>query len=421
MYLNSLLVKPRIRTIRCLKAMWVIACWFSILFVRAQDKDWRPLYTSRWDHLLSDPRDERSVLGVLCTEASITLLDSTHTHYKIRVSNGDVGYIQKQPIQTRLSARKSAGEPAQYFYRGPEGQQGPHLYIQASELRVRDIPSVEGKVVRKARLNEHTSLDYYPLYKDGWVYIGDHFHEKPEYIQAKFLGMELTYQQVLHAYLHVKGKDITDELNAVGRLREIGWSATQNERLQALRYYKESWERSGQSNLKVDIDFELLLASKLGNMDYEAYENEMRRLNMHYLLQGTRLWDGKMSDKQALALGLTKVKDIPDSPECGWEPLYFYRSADLILAFEEDYEVKGKMMGSVYTMTFAERQALVLGKEIIDGSYREEDFISKFGHLLSVDWAANPHYYRIANGDAGFFTIRFKDGVPVYFESVYYC
>ena len=398
-----------------------IACMFTVFFVNAQTKEWRPVYTSKWDHLLSSPDNKNSILGVLCTEASITVLDSTGTHYKIRVSNGDVGYIAKQPLNTRMFSKRSAGEPAQYFYRGPEGQQGPHLYVQVAELRVRNKPSVDGGIVRRARLNEHTSLDYYPLYSDGWIYIGDHFHEQPEYIQAKYLGMELTYEQLLKAYLKVKGKDITEELNAAGRLREIGWSGTKEEMLEALQYYKQSWERSGQTNPKVDIEFELLLASKLQNMGYEEYEKEMKRLDMHYVIQGVKLWDGKMTDKQALALNLNKVKDIPDSPECGWEPLYFYQSPDLILAFEENYPAKNKMIGSVYTMTFADQQALVLGKEIIDGSYSEENFIDKFGHLLSVDWIGSKHYYRIANGDAGFFAITFKNGVPVSFASVYYC
>lgn len=403
------------------KSIGLLFCLLSVVGLFGQGQGWRPVYTSRWDYLLADPNDKGSALGILCTEASITLLDSTRTHYKIRVSNGDVGYIGKQNINTRMFGKRSAGEPATYFYRGPEGQQGPHLYVQVSELRVRSLPSVDGAIIRRALLNEHTSLDYYPLYKDGWVYIGDHFHERPEYIQAKFLGPELTYGQLLKAYLDCKGKDVTEELNAVGRLREIGWSSSKKERLQALTFYKESWERSGQSNPKVDIDFELLLASKLQNLEYSAYEKEIKRLNMQYQIQGTRLWDGKITDKQALGLGLNKVKDIPDSPECGWEPLYFYQSPDLILAFEEDYHDKRKMIGSVYTMRFAVNQALVLGKEIIDASYSERDFISKFGNLLSVDWSSAPHYYRIANGDVGFFAIRFKDGIPVFFESVYYC
>ncbi|MBL1410229.1 SH3 domain-containing protein [Sphingobacterium faecale] len=399
----------------------MITCVLAVFLGNAQTKEWRPVYTSKWDHLLSSPDNKNSILGVLCTEASITVLDSTRTHYKIRVSNGDVGYIAKQPLDTRMFSKRSAGEPAQYFYRGPEGQQGPHLYVQVAELRVRNQPSTEGKIVRKARLNEHTSLDYYPLYNDGWVYIGDHFHEQPEYIQAKYLGMELTYAELLKAYLKVKDKDITEELNAASRLREIGWSSNKADLLQALRYYKESWERSGQTNPKVDIEFELLLASKLQNLDYEAYEMEMRKLSMYYLIQGRRLWDGKIAEREAADLNLKKVKDIPDSPECGWEPLFFYRSADLILAFEENYPAKNKMVGSVYSMNFAEQHAVVLGKEIIDGSYSERAFVTKFGHLLTVDWAASPHYYRIANGDAGFFAITFKNGVPVAFESVYYC
>jgi len=409
-----------------MRAPWRVffCCLFLTFFgeLKAQTTDWRPVYTSRWTKLLASPGDQAAVLGVLCTEASITVLDSTKTTYKIRVSNGDIGYIERQPLTKAMYGKRSAGEPEQYFYRGPEGQQGPHLYVQAAELRVRNKPSVEGGIVRRARLNEHTSLDYYPLYTDAWVYIGDHFHERPEYIQVKFLGQELTYQQLLAAYQQVKGKDREGEWNAALRLREIAWtSGTLAETIQALAYFKESAVRMEQQHPKIDIDFEQFLAAKLRNLDYEKYEKALAKLDMHFEVQGQALWDGKITDKQATMLHLTKVDDIPDSPECGWEPTYFYQSPQLILAFEELYNAKGKIRGSIYSLFFTEDQALILGAEKIDANYTEKEFVNKFGHLLTVDWIGTPHYYRIANGDAGFFEIVFKNGKPFSFAAVYYC
>lgn len=98
------------------------------------------------------------------------------------------------------------------------------FFVQVSELRVRKAPNVTSTAVRRAKLNELICVDYIPLYSNGWVYVGDHFHEKPEFIQAKFLGAELTYDNVLKNYLQVRGKDQKQEMIWAGRLREIAWT-----------------------------------------------------------------------------------------------------------------------------------------------------------------------------------------------------
>ncbi|WP_139227514.1 SH3 domain-containing protein [Sphingobacterium wenxiniae] len=387
-----------------------------------QIKEWKPVYTSQWGHLISSPDDSMSVIGVFSTEASVMLLDSTDTHYRIKVSNGDIGYIEKQPLGRAMFAKRSEGEPAQYFYRGREGFQAPHQYVQVSELRVREEPNTSARVVRKARLNEMMFIDYVPLYADGWVYVGDHFHEQPAYIQFKFLGMEVSYEQVLSAYLEVKGKDVEQELTLGGRLRELGWNGTAEQRKEALQYYEQSLTNAGRENPKVDIAFEKLLAGRLaeGITDYERYAVVLKQLNMHYLVKGTRLTDGKITDKQMEALGMLKVDDIPGSPECGWEPLYFYQSPGVQVAFEENQE--GKVLGGVYQIQFGKGDVtLGLGKEYLKEGYSEQDFVTKFGHLLAVDWVGQPHVYRIANGDAGVYIFTFKDSGLVGFEVVYFC
>lgn len=401
---------------------------FSLLFLlltcltlnsMAQSMEERPVYTSTWGYLYRTEHDEMDLLGVFSTEAPVYLLDSSRTEYKVRVSNGDIGFIKKQPLQRAMFGKRSADEPAQYFYRGTQGSQCPHFFVQVSELRVRKAPNVTSTAVRRAMLNELICIDYIPLYADGWVYIGDHFHENPEFIQAKFLGTELTYDKVFKDYLQVRGKDQKQEMVLAGRLREIAWGDDRKLK-EALTFWKQSFENAGVKDPKIDIDFELLVAERFQNRPtFDAIMSQVEALRMHFDWKGTLLYDGKITDNQMKQLDMKRVENIPDMPECGWEPRYYYQSSSCIVAFEENN--KGRLFGSIYQTSFAGGVVLRIGQERVDANYDEKEFVKKFGHLLSVNWITAPHVYHIQNGDAGLFIITFENGKAVRYECMFYC
>ncbi|MCW1962026.1 hypothetical protein [Chryseobacterium viscerum] len=398
-----------------LGASIIHCCFYNTM---AQSPGQQPVYTSEWGHLYRDQGNNKDLLGVFSTEAPVYLLDSTRTQYKVQVSNGDIGFIDRQSLQKTMRGKKSSGEPAQYFNRGSQGFQCPHFYVQVSELRVRKASTTESIPVRKASLNEMVCIDYVPLYQDGWIYIGDHFHENPEYIQMKYLGAELTYEKVLKDYLAVKGKDKEKELAQVGRLREMAWLEDKNLK-QALNFWKESYANTNVENSKVDIDFELLLADQFGKKpEAKAYEKKLKALNLHFIWKETALFDGKITGAQMKQLEMQKIKDIPNMPECGWEPQYFYRTPNIIIAFEE---YKGKVSGSIYKMSFSNGEILVLGNERMDSHYDERNFVTRFGDMLSARWISSPHEYYIQNGDAGLFIFTFKEGKLFSYECMYYC
>ncbi|UTX49567.1 hypothetical protein [Chryseobacterium sp. MA9] len=398
-----------------LGASIIHCCFYNTM---AQSPGQQPVYTSEWGHLYRDQGNNKDLLGIFSTEAPVYLLDSTQTQYKVQVSNGDIGFIDRQSLQKTMRGKKSSGEPAQYFNRGSQGFQCPHFYVQVSELRVRKAPTTESIPVRKAALNEMVCIDHVPLYQDGWIYIGDHFHENPEYIQMKYLGTELTYEKVLKDYLAVKDRDKEKELVQVGRLREMAWVEDKNLK-QALKYWKESYAKTGVENSKIDIDFELLLADQFEKKpETKAYEKKLKALNLHFIWKETSLFDGKITDAQMKQLEMQKIKDIPNMPECGWEPQYFYKTPNIIIAFEE---YKGKVSGSIYKMSFSNGETLVLGNERMDSNYDERNFVTRFGDMLSARWISSPHEYHIQNGDAGLFIFTFKDGKLFSYECMFYC
>ncbi|WP_447770205.1 hypothetical protein [Sphingobacterium faecium] len=396
----------------------MLLCFITLDTV-AQSAGDRPVYTSEWGHLYRAENNKRDLLGIFSTEAPIYVLDSNQTQYKVQVSNGDIGFIKKQPLQKAMSGKRSEGEPAQYFYRGSQGSQCPHFFVQVSELRVRKAPNVTSTAVRRAKLNELICVDYIPLYSDGWVYVGDHFHEKPEFIQAKFLGAELTYDNVLKNYLQVRGKDQKQEMVWAGRLREIAW--TDDRKLkEALTFWKQSFENAGVKDPKIDIDFELLVAERFQSRPtFDAIMSQVEALRIHFDWKGTLLYDGKITDNQMKQLEMKRVEEIPNMPECGWEPKYYYQSPSSIVAFEENN--KGKLVGSVYQTSFVEGVVLRIGQERVDGNYDEKEFVKKFGHLLTVTWIDTPHVYHIPNGDAGLFIITFENGKAVCYACMFYC
>lgn len=398
--------------------------FFSLTFglsLVAQTKEWRPRYTSRWEYLLRSPGDKASIIGVLSTNASVLVLDSTQTHYHVEVNNGDRGYISRQLLTTGMYGNRSDGEPVQYFYRGEQGLQSPHKYVQVSELRVRDQPSTAGKAVKKLRLNEMVFLDYYPLGKDAWVYIGDHFREEPEYIQVKYLGNELTYASVLKDYLASRNTNLDSEVSMAGRLREMAWDTEGKNLLEGLTFYKETMQKVADQPAKVDVDFELMLAKSLQNYltDIVKYEKALAQLNISFEVNGQKLVNGLIGEGQVKAMNMERVRSIPDFPECGWDPLFYYKSTAMVVPFEETEN--GKVLGTIYSLGFEEGASMVMGGVRLDQSSSEEEFLSKFGRLISVSWNTDPHVYYIGNGDAGRFIFTFQNGKLIKFDTMYFC
>lgn len=410
------------RTLFYLLLLFLSPSFFG-LSVQAQGKQvsWDDfIYTSAWGYLYPDAKDRSQPLGVFATHAAVVVLDSTASYYQVVVSNGDIGYIDRQPLIRRLFAHKYYGEPSAYFYRGREGAQSPHQYVQVADLRVRRGPSTESGVVGRTAINEMAFFDYWPLYVNGWVYFGDTRHHQPKYVQAKYLGKELGYDDVWQAYKAVEGKDLEQELIFVGRLREIAWKNNHKHLPQTLRLYQEVYDRAGQKHPQVDAEQELLLAEQmLLKPDYSEYLTEWNSLDPHYRIHGKVLHDGTISDRQAQQIGLKYAKTIPDAPECGWEPLHFYLDKDVVIAFEK-YN-GSKITGSIFSMAFASDNAWIVGKEIIDASYDENDFIRTFGRFSDVDRLFAPHVYRIMLADAGFYEVTFENGRPVLFQCFFYC
>lgn len=90
-------------------------------FINSYAQEWRPLHVSHWSYLYKESNLSSSKIGVLATEASVKLLDSTKNFYKIMVENNDTGFIPKQKFTKTMRGRKDVDEPKTYFYRGTEG------------------------------------------------------------------------------------------------------------------------------------------------------------------------------------------------------------------------------------------------------------------------------------------------------------
>lgn len=385
----------------------------------AQQKDWRPVYNTRWAYLYQRPDNKSEKIGVLASEASITLLDSTVYFYKVRVSNNDVGFIEKQPIDTRMFGRKQADEPKEYFYRGEQGQQCPHKFVRVSGLKARSAPSINARVIRVLPINDQICLDYVPFDKDGWVYIGDHFNKRPEFIQYKYLGDLLSFEGALKDY-H-KAKDKNSQKTMVERLVEIGWSGQTQDALTALKHFKNFHEKNGSIANYPNLEFEIFMVQQLQNpMNYDERVQYLLQADLHFEINGKKIYEKEMTENFAKNLGLKRTKEYDSRYDCGWEPEFRYVSSFMEIVFEKHNEPE-VIVPIVKSMKFNQNQALVLNKIKIDHNYSERDFVKSFGKVISVMWNYAPHVYRIADGDAGFIEISFKNGKPVKYEVFFYC
>ena len=386
----------------------------------SQTKNWRPVHNTQWGYLYQLPDKKSEKMGVLATEASILVLDSTQYFYKVRVSNNDVGFIEKQPIDTRIFARIHEDEPKEYFYRGESGQQSPHKYVRVSGLKARATPNLEGAIVKVLPINQYITIDYIPFNKEGWVYVGDFFREKPAFIQYKYLGDYLTFEDALADYQ--KAKDVKNQKIMVERLLEIGWTTSKIEDAQtALQLFKEFHQKNGSLANYPDLDFQIFMVQQMQNpMDYEQRAKFLSNADLHFEINGKKIYENKISETELKKLGLKKTLDCEGLAECSWAPEFCYASSDLKVVFEKDLEAK-KLFATVSTMTFNKNQALILNNIKIDKNYSEWEFVKTFGKIIDISWNYSPHIYHIPTGDAGFLEITFRNGKAFAYTVIYLC
>lgn len=400
------------------KFLFLIALLYISFCGYAQQ--WKPVYNSQWCYLHKAADIHSEQLGILSIQASLMVLDSVQDFYKVEVSNGDVGYILMQELKSSKMGTTESNEPEQYFYRGIHGTQGPHRFVNMSRLRSRAKPNTQSSIVKVLPINKMIFLDYVPFYKDGWIYIGDHFHEKPEYIQYKYLGEQLTFDKVFDDYRNASNSSVREQQNIFERLVEVGWKDKPENTLKALQMLRDFHLENGTIAQIPNIDFDLFLAKhRLNPLSWEEKEAFIKESKFHFLIKGQKLYDEKITEQQAILSGAVKNNFISDILECGFQPDFIYFSKALLIAFAE-YE-NGDINGTIHKMDLNKGQALVIGSHKIDHQYTEKDFIKAFGKIIDVNWTETPHRYTIPNGDSGLFIITFKNGFAFKYEMIYFC
>lgn len=393
---------------------------FTYLSFCGYGQQWKAAYNTQWCYLYKSADIHSEQLGVLANQASLMVIDAVKDFYKVQVSNGDIGYILHQELRSSKIGTTDNNEPIHYFNRGIHGTQAPHRFVNVSRLSTRSKPNIQSPIVKVLPINEIIFLDYVPLYNDGWVYIGDYFHEKPEYIQYKYLGEQLTFNTVLEQYRKAANSSIKEQKNIVERLVEIGWKDKPANTLKALQMLRNFHLENGSMSQIPTIDFDLFLAEhRLNPLSWEDKDAFIRKSDMHIMIKGQKLYNDKITEQQAILSGAVKNTFMSDMLECGFLPDFTYFSKDLLIAFAE-YE-NGDINGIIYKMNFNEDQAIIMGGHKIDYQYSEKDFIRAFGKIIDIDWTAAPHCYTIPNGDTGLYIFTFKNGFAHACEMIELC
>lgn len=394
---------------------------FSCLNLYSQE--WNPVYVSHWTYLYKTADIKSEKMGVFATEASVKLLDSTKNLYKIAANNGDVGYIEKQKLTKSMRGKKDADEPSQYFYRGTEGLQCPHLFVQVSGLRARKEPNTKSTVSQILPINKQECVEYLPISKEGWVYIGDHFHKEPAFVQYKFLGNEISFKESLAQVEKNRTASSDKQKILLERLVEIGWNSDPKNILKALQLFKAFHQKEGTLATVPDLDFEIYLAENMQNPLSDEQKAAFDYKGISAFIDGVELKDGFIKETQLKKLSLVRISDystLPNFSECGWNPVFAYvnKSKKTIINFEE-YE--NKINGLVETISFLEGNAIKIDGFLINQNTTEEDFIKKFGKLLWTDRFNDPGVYYLPDGDAGFMMVSFKNKKAVSYRHSFYC
>lgn len=155
-------------------------------------------------------------------------------------------------------------------------------------------------------------------------------------------------------------------------------------------------------------------------MDYDQREQFMSKADLHFEINGKKIYENKISETELKQLGLKKTLDCSDLSECSWEPEFCYTSLDIKIVFEKHFETN-KLFATVATMTFNTNETVIINNIKIDKNYSEREFVKTFGKIINIVWNYSPHVYRLPVGDAGFLEITFKNGKAYKYNVIYFC
>lgn len=376
-------------------------------------------FLTKFQYLYQENNENSSKIGVFAAGAEVYFLKNVSNGFSlVEATNGDKGYVKSSVIAATNRGYKDENEPKQYFYRGGQGYQCPHQYIQTSGLRVRKEPNTQSKIIKVLGLNEMICNNYFPFAKDAWINVGNVYQGENGYIQYKNLGDALTYDKVFADYEQSIGKP--DEKNQVERLLEIGWDSTEKQNLESLNIYKNYCLKSNKLDDLEKINFEIFLLENMQN-HHESSDTLQTHVKYDFKLHNKPIKLGNLQENQMNNFGIPfiKSKDFSDLQECGIEPFVLYKTEDITMIFEK-WDGK-KEFATIIDFKFKNGNSVLINDFEINENTSEREFIKKFGKIFNIYWKTDPHQYRFADGDAGFTVITFKDGKPVSFQNSFYC
>ena len=393
----------------------IFTCLSTIFYSQKREYS----YLTKSEYLLKQPLPNAEKLGVFAASAEIFLLGKQINGFVyVEATNGDKGYVKASSVTSRNMNYKDPNELTKYFDRGEQGFQVPHKFVQVSGLRARKKPNVNSEIVSIVPINEQVTVNYVPFSENAWVYIGDYFFEKPRFIQYKNLGKVLQYNDVYQSYEKSKGSSNEKEL--AERLLELSWQiGNERQTLQSLKIYQNYCQKSNTCKNAEQLDFEIYLMENMQN-PYPYEDSINRRIEMEYVIDNQRMETITQKFLDSKKDLFQKTQDYSGLSECGIEPIMLYKfSAGNI--FLEQYDPKIEPIATVNDMLISDRFGLIIDGMLINSTTSEKDFIKKFGRKINILWDYYPHQYRFPDGDAGFYTIEFRNGVPYRFSTSYYC
>lgn len=399
------------------KNIFLFLLMHCILLAQGQKRELS--FLTKFQYLYQENNEKSHKIGALAAGAEVYFLKNVSNGFSlVEATNGDKGYVNSSVIAEKNRGYKDENEPKKYFYRGSQGYQCPHQYIQTSGLRVRKEPNTQSKIIKVLGLNQMICNNYFPFDKEGWINIGNVYHGENGYIQYKNLGEELTYEKVFTDYEQSIGKP--EEKNQVERLVEIGWDSTEKQNLESLNIYKNYCLKFNKLEALEKLNFEIFLLENMQN-HYESSDTLQTHVKYDFKLRNQPIKLGNLRENQMNTLGIpfVKSKDFSDLQECGIDPFVLYKTEDITMIFEK-WDGK-KEFATIIDFKFKNGNSVLINDFEINENTSEREFIKKFGKIFNIHWKTDPHQYRFADGDAGFAVITFKDGKPVSFQNSFYC
>lgn len=348
-------------------------------------------------------------VGLLHCGTKVTVLDVlTKGWYKVRVDNGSDGYVSALNLAVDLNASDCIGAKPPFPPEGDLYYGSSTLFVLGASVKARASPNPNSKVFKIFHTGDAVQITFDPGHGDDWAFISNVYGQG--FVLRKFLGRQPQLPDLISRFDRLTASDLPARRAAAERAVELAWNTEGASVIPALERFLSVARDLDNPQLVQDTELAMKLArGQNKRVTPESIEAIMKSSKTYLVILGKKFPGPEVklaSVSQILGDPIKVTKWKLTGAECMGTGDYHYQYPFANF----DFHLEDKTLGLMDVDLQFPGNAFVLDGFTINADTSENEFLTRFSHLIASNGFEMHRYNIWSSGESYIF--EFENGVP---------